>query len=122
MIVSLRMGRLALSVSCEDCRFCRKYLSRLKEFLTISVIFNLVAALEDDSNGIAGSGTARTIENIQKYLPDNPRTIQVNEIKRVTKNFNCKSACDARTYEYLLPTFTFQKVLKHIDHMINEHY
>ena len=75
------------------------------------MIFNLVA-LEEDVNGIVGSGTAKTIENIQKYLPDNPRTIQVNEIKRVTKNFNCKSACDARTYEYLLPTFSFQKVFK----------
>lgn len=78
----------------------------------IKMIVSLRMALEDDSNGIAGSGTAKTIENIQKYLPDNPRTIQVNEIKRVTKNFNCKSACDARTYEYLLPTFTFQKVAK----------
>jgi len=78
----------------------------------IKMIVSLRMALEEDSNGIIGSGTAKTIENIQKYLPDNPRTIQVNEIKRVTKNFNCKSACDARTYEYLLPTFTFQKVAK----------
>jgi len=78
----------------------------------IKMIVSLRMALEEDVNGIVGSGTAKTIENIQKYLPDNPRTIQVNEIKRVTKNFNCKSACDARTYEYLLPTFSFQKVAK----------
>ena len=72
---------------------------------------NSIIAIEEDATGIVGSGIAKTIEKIQNHLPNNPRTIQINEIKRVTKNFNSKSACDARTYEYLLPTFAFQKVL-----------
>ena len=71
---------------------------------------NYIIAIEEDATGIVGSGIAKTIEKIQTHLPSNPRTIQINEIKRVTKNFNSKSACDARTYEYLLPTFAFQKV------------
>lgn len=48
-----------------------------------------------------------TLAQIQKDLPP---TIQINELKRVTNNFNCKSACDSRSYEYLLPTFTFHSV------------
>ena len=67
-------------------------------------------ALEDDIEGKDGSGIKRTIDKIQAHLPDNPRNIQINNIIRVTKNFNCKSACDGRTYEYLLPTFSFYKV------------
>ena len=82
---------------------------RLPSLLDYFLILNVVA-VDEDSDGIVGSGITKTIEKIQAKLPDNPRSIQVNEIKRVTKNFNCKSACDARTYEYLLPTFTFQKV------------
>ena len=66
--------------------------------------------LEDDAEGVVGSGIRRTIEKVQEHLPVKPRNIQINDIKRVTKNFNCKSACDARTYEYLLPTFTFHQV------------
>merc|ERR1719328_472271 len=75
----------------------------------IKMIISLRMAIEEDATGIVGSGIAKTIEKIQNHLPNNPRTIQINEIKRVTKNFNSKSACDARTYEYLLPTFAFQK-------------
>lgn len=41
---------------------------------------------------------------INKNLPDD---INVFAIKRVTKGFNSKSQCDARTYSYTLPTFAF---------------
>jgi len=36
-----------------------------------------------------------------------PSDIRLQAVVRVTKNFNCKSAADARTYIYLLPTFAF---------------
>ena len=45
-----------------------------------------------------------TISRINSKLPS---CIKVQYIKKVTKNFNCKSACDGRTYLYLLPTFAF---------------
>merc|ERR1719361_2367343 len=50
------------------------------------------------------------VKNIQAHLPQAPRSIQINDIRRVTKNFNCKSACDFRTYEYLIPTFAFHQI------------
>jgi len=36
-----------------------------------------------------------------------PPDIRLQATVKVTKNFNCKSAADARTYLYLLPTFAF---------------
>ncbi|XP_011302832.1 tRNA pseudouridine synthase A, mitochondrial isoform X2 [Fopius arisanus] len=44
------------------------------------------------------------IEDINQYLP---KEIRVFGIKRVTKGFNSKSQCNARTYTYTLPTFAF---------------
>lgn len=44
------------------------------------------------------------IPQINKNLPDK---IKVFAIKRVTKGFNSKSNCDARTYTYMLPTIAF---------------
>ena len=44
------------------------------------------------------------VEAINEHLPDQ---IRVMAVKRVTKGFNSKSACDARTYSYMLPTFAF---------------
>ena len=41
---------------------------------------------------------------LNNELPDQ---IRVFCIKRVTKGFNSKSSCDARTYSYTLPTFSF---------------
>lgn len=75
----------------------------------IKMVISLRMAIEDDVDGVVGSGIKRTVEKIQACLPDNPQKIQINDIKRVTKNFNCKSACDARTYEYLIPTFAFHQ-------------
>ncbi|XP_017890874.1 tRNA pseudouridine synthase A [Ceratina calcarata] len=43
-------------------------------------------------------------EDINKHLPED---IRVFGIKRVTKGFNSKNRCDARTYRYVLPTFAF---------------
>lgn len=41
---------------------------------------------------------------INKHLPED---IRIFSIKRVTKGFNSKSMCDARTYSYTLPTYAF---------------
>lgn len=42
--------------------------------------------------------------DINKELPEQ---IRVMAIRRVTKGFNSKGNCDARTYSYTLPTFAF---------------
>lgn len=49
-------------------------------------------------------------ETISKINAELPPEITVNEIKRVTKNFNCKNACDSRTYKYLMPTYALSNV------------
>ncbi|KAL0116523.1 hypothetical protein PUN28_009885 [Cardiocondyla obscurior] len=41
---------------------------------------------------------------INQHLPD---VIRVFGIKRVTKGFNSKNQCDARTYRYIIPSFAF---------------
>lgn len=41
---------------------------------------------------------------INQFLPD---VIRVFGIKRVTKSFNSKNHCDARTYRYIIPSFAF---------------
>ncbi|XP_034939398.1 tRNA pseudouridine synthase A isoform X2 [Chelonus insularis] len=43
-----------------------------------------------------------TKENINAFLP---KQIRVFGLKRVTKGFNSKSNCNARTYTYTLPTY-----------------
>ena len=48
-----------------------------------------------------------TLDEINAHLPS---TIRVNEIRRVTKGFNCKNDCDGRTYKYLMPTFALHNV------------
>lgn len=46
------------------------------------------------------------IEQINKDLPEE---IKIFSVKRVTKNFNAKGNCDARTYSYTLPSYAFAK-------------
>ncbi|KAG5680661.1 hypothetical protein PVAND_010155 [Polypedilum vanderplanki] len=46
------------------------------------------------------------IDEINDILPSD---IRVFAVKRVTKGFNSKSNCDARTYSYTLPTYAFAK-------------
>lgn len=48
-----------------------------------------------------------TVGRINGLLPPD---VRVHAIKRVTKNFNAKNSCDARTYLYMLPTFAFSPV------------
>ena len=45
-----------------------------------------------------------TVSRINAHLPAD---IRVQDIKRVTKNFNSKNSCDARTYLYMTPPFAF---------------
>jgi len=70
-----------------------------------------------------GVSAARMVVSLKLVLDDNreetinrinsklPSCIKVQYIKKVTKNFNCKSACDGRTYLYLLPTFAFAPIV-----------
>lgn len=44
------------------------------------------------------------MESINEFLP---KEIRIFGLKRVTKGFNSKSQCNARTYTYTLPTFAF---------------
>jgi tRNA U38,U39,U40 pseudouridine synthase TruA len=48
-----------------------------------------------------------TVAKINSFLPSE---IRVHSIKRVTKNFNSKTGCDARTYLYMTPTFAFAPI------------
>jgi len=45
-----------------------------------------------------------SLEAINSFLPAD---IRLQAVVRATKNFNCQSQADARTYLYLLPTFAF---------------
>lgn len=51
---------------------------------------------------------AETVD-IDALNKDLPSDIKVFAVKKVTKGFNSKSTCDARTYSYTLPTYTFTK-------------
>lgn len=55
------------------------------------------------------------IEKINSELPD---VIRVFGIKRVTKGFNSKAQCTARTYNYLIPTVAFAK--HDVEHKLEE--
>jgi len=47
---------------------------------------------------------ANLVEDINSFLPAD---IRIQAIVRATKNFNCQTIADGRTYLYLLPTFAF---------------
>ncbi|XP_044736563.1 tRNA pseudouridine synthase A isoform X2 [Chrysoperla carnea] len=48
--------------------------------------------------------------DVQKVNENLPADIRVFDLKRVTKGFNSKSQCDARSYIYVLPTFSFASI------------
>lgn len=52
------------------------------------------------------------LEPLNRDLPDD---IKVFGVKRVTKGFNCKDQCDARTYSYTLPTVSFAPFNQSVD-------
>ena len=86
----------------EKCKlqwlFITKPISFIPRF--ISNIFFQISVVDEKRE--------ETITRINSKLPS---CIKVQSIKKVTKNFNCKSACDSRTYLYLLPTFAFAPIL-----------
>lgn len=47
--------------------------------------------------------------DIAEINKDLPSDIKIFAVKRVTKGFNSKSTCDARTYSYTLPTYALTK-------------
>jgi len=50
-------------------------------------------------------------ETIRRINAKLPACIRVQTIKKVTKNFNAKSAADNRTYLYFLPTYAFAPIV-----------
>ena len=82
---------------------CNDYLSpsQYHSYLGLFLIFFFQISVVDEKR-------EETITRINSKLPS---CIKVQSIKKVTKNFNCKSACDSRTYLYLLPTFAFAPIL-----------
>ncbi|KAG8034100.1 hypothetical protein G9C98_008581 [Cotesia typhae] len=57
-----------------------------------------------ESNKLYSFSEHSKIEDINKYLP---KQIRAFGLKRVTKGFNSKGQCNARTYTYTFPTFAF---------------
>jgi len=50
-----------------------------------------------------------------------PQQIRVMTMKRVTRGFSSKDACNARTYEYLMPTYAFAPFrLSTLDYRIDD--
>ena len=49
------------------------------------------------------------VVDLEKINENLPEEVRVFGCKRVTKGFNSKSQCDARTYFYMLPTIAFAK-------------
>ena len=87
---------------------CKKYYDSFlcenkmyQMYLYFSNVFPPVFSVLDDKR-------EDTITKINSKLPP---CIKIQAIRKVTKNFNCKSACDSRTYLYLIPTFAFAPVL-----------
>ena len=85
------------SANCNDYLSPSQYHSYLGLFLTFFFQISVVDEKREE-----------TITRINSKLPS---CIKVQSIKKVTKNFNCKSACDSRTYLYLLPTFALAPIL-----------
>lgn len=52
------------------------------------------------------------LEALNKDLPED---IKVFGLKRVTKGFNCKDQCNARTYSYTLPSISFAPYKETVD-------
>ncbi|XP_055312554.1 pseudouridylate synthase 1 homolog [Sitodiplosis mosellana] len=52
------------------------------------------------------------LESLNKDLPSD---IKVFGYKRVTKGFNCKDQCNARTYSYILPSVSFASYDQEVD-------
>ncbi|XP_011157577.1 tRNA pseudouridine synthase A isoform X2 [Solenopsis invicta] len=74
-----------------------------------SINFQRAARTDKGVSAIRQIVSMKLPENIDKavinqFLPD---AIRVFGIKRVTKGFNSKNQCDARTYRYIIPSFAF---------------
>ena len=102
MIISLKLRKLNKMLqhfhSCQNhfqiqySWFVPTFLQKIILHYILNVLTSIFTVCEGDLNPI--------IEKINSFLPPE---IRVHAIKRVTKNFNSKTACDAR-YDYYLVT------------------
>lgn len=53
--------------------------------------------------------------NLEQLNSDLPSDIKVFNLKRVTKGFNAKDQCQARSYSYTLPTVSFAQYTDEVD-------
>lgn len=53
--------------------------------------------------------------NLEQLNSDLPSDIKVFNMKRVTKGFNAKDQCQARSYSYTLPTVSFALYTDEVD-------
>ncbi|KAJ8686283.1 hypothetical protein QAD02_022077 [Eretmocerus hayati] len=89
----------------------------LKADLITSDAFETIQNINFQRAARTDKGVSAVRQVVSLKLPENPSKDAVNKnlpddirvfaIKRVTKGFNSKSQCDARTYSYTLPTFAF---------------
>jgi tRNA pseudouridine(38-40) synthase len=52
------------------------------------------------------------LDEVNKLLPPE---IRIMGLKKVTKGFDCKGSCDARTYMYMIPSFAFTPLEQPVD-------
>ncbi|XP_058797806.1 pseudouridylate synthase 1 homolog [Phymastichus coffea] len=88
-----------------------------KAKLINSEAFETIQSIHFQRAARTDKGVSAVRQVVSLKLPENPCKDSINEnlpkdikvfaIKRVTKGFNSKSQCDARTYSYTLPTFAF---------------
>ncbi|OXU29479.1 hypothetical protein TSAR_012937 [Trichomalopsis sarcophagae] len=87
----------------------------LKADLITSEAFETIQNINFQRAARTDKGVSAVRQVVSLKLPEDPSKESINEtlpedirvfaIKRVTKGFNSKSQCDARTYSYTMPTF-----------------
>ncbi|EZA52822.1 hypothetical protein DMN91_001883 [Ooceraea biroi] len=89
----------------------------LKADLITSEHFENIRAINFQRAARTDKGVSAIRQIVSLKLPENPDKAVINQhlpdvirvfgIKRVTKGFNSKNQCDARTYRYVIPSFAF---------------
>lgn len=89
----------------------------LKADLITAEHFENMRAINFQRAARTDKGVSAIRQIVSLKLPENPDKAVINQflpevirvfgIKRVTKGFNSKNQCDARTYRYVIPSFAF---------------
>lgn len=79
---------------------------KLREFF-FNLFFNVSTIFGIEINRFSICFFSAEQIDLESLNNDLPSDIKVFGFKRVTKGFNCKEQCDARTYSYTLPSVSF---------------